>query len=144
MKSRTLRPWRERLWEKAAPDANGCLVWQGRSVLPNGYAVFYGPAGTDERQSSYAHRWAYIAAHGPIPAGLHIDHLCSVRLCINPSHLEAVTPRENSRRTGERQTHCKWGHERTEENTYRSKGGWRACKPCKLLAVRTRRQAVAA
>jgi hypothetical protein len=46
-----------------------------------------------------AHRVAYELAVGPIPDGLHIDHLCSNRLCMNPWHLEPVTVRENNLRS---------------------------------------------
>jgi hypothetical protein len=46
-----------------------------------------------------AHRIAYVRAKGPIPPGQHIDHLCRVTNCINPDHLEAVTPGENVRRS---------------------------------------------
>lgn len=46
----------------------------------------------------YAHRFAYESFIGPIPPGLQIDHLCRVRTCFNPEHLEAVTSEENTRR----------------------------------------------
>jgi hypothetical protein len=45
-----------------------------------------------------AHRIAYEIAVGPIPAGFQIDHLCRNKSCINPAHLEAVTPVQNMRR----------------------------------------------
>jgi hypothetical protein len=48
----------------------------------------------------------YEEAYGPIPARLHIDHLCRVRRCVNPAHLDAVTSKEN--------THRAWAYWRTE------------------------------
>lgn len=45
-----------------------------------------------------AHRLAYEQVHGPIPRGYQIDHLCCNASCINPDHLEAVTPSVNARR----------------------------------------------
>jgi hypothetical protein len=51
-----------------------------------------------------AHRVSYEAAYGPIPAGLHIDHLCRVRKCVRPEHLEAVTQGENNLRAFRRIT----------------------------------------
>lgn len=49
-----------------------------------------------------AHRWSYERFVGPIPDGLQIDHLCFVRNCVNPSHLEPVTAAENTRRRSAR------------------------------------------
>lgn len=65
---------------------------------PNGYVVL--PWYEDGRKTRIgAHRLAYMRAKGPIPKGLHVDHLCRVPTCVNPAHLEAVTPGENVRRT---------------------------------------------
>ena len=51
------------------------------------------------------HRFMYEQAHGPIPPGMHLDHLCEVRQCGNPDHLEVVTPAENLRRSWQRGRH---------------------------------------
>lgn len=128
--------WQERLFSKATPDENGCWIWRAGSVTPRGYAMFGGPGDI----SMGAHRWAHIAAIGPIPAGYEVDHLCSVPLCINPAHLEAVTGAENMRRRSERQTHCRNGHERTPDNTYVTPRGGRSCRTC-IRAANARQNA---
>lgn len=46
-----------------------------------------------------AHRFAYEALVGPIPKGLEIDHLCFVRNCVNPGHMEPVTSAVNTLRS---------------------------------------------
>lgn len=82
----------ERFWPNV--DKSGdCWLWTGY-IKPNGYASFY-PGGGRHVPKVYAHRWSYEAANEPIPEGLEIDHLCHVRHCVNPAHLELVTHREN-------------------------------------------------
>lgn len=88
----------QRFWRNV--DMTGdCWLWTGY-VKPNGYATFY-PGGGRHVSKVYVHRFAYAAVHGPIPDGLEIDHLCSVRHCVNPDHLEAVTRRVNLDRRNE-------------------------------------------
>ena len=102
-----------------------------------------------------AHRAVYEAIIGAIPDGLQLDHLCRVRACVNPAHLEPVTCRENIRRglTGIHQrskTHCPAGHPYDEANTLRrpDRGGIivRRCRECHRLQENARyhaRRAVA-
>lgn len=86
-----------------------------------------------------AHRWVYEQLVGPIPEGLVLDHLCRVRHCVNPDHLEPVTTGENIRRglVALERTHCPKGHEYSEDNTYieRQKGVLVAkrCRICKRV-----------
>ena len=84
-----------------------------------------------------SHRLAYELEIGPIPAGLEIDHLCRVRNCVNPAHLEPVTHAENIRRgTGPlaenaRKTECVHGHPLEGANLYVRPGdGHRQCRAC--------------
>jgi hypothetical protein len=95
------------------------------------------------------HRYSYERFIGPIPPGLHLDHLCRNSRCVNPTHLEAVTCRENCLRgiapsaKKARQTHCIWGHELNEKNTYhKSSHGRRACRVCHKVIMRARLAAV--
>lgn len=74
-------------------DRSGeCWLWTGRKN-PRGYAQI-----VIVKHQRSAHRVSYETFVGPIPEGLEIDHLCRVRHCVNPEHLEAVTSRENKRR----------------------------------------------
>lgn len=140
-RGREARPLAERFWEKvdrsAGPDA--CWPWTS-ATQPNGYGYFMCDG------DRYAHRLAYTLAVGPIPAGLQIDHLCRNRGCVNPAHLEPVTPRENVIRgvgpsaRNAKKTHCQNGHEFTEENTYRDKRGHRLCRICQNSLNRANQQ----
>jgi hypothetical protein len=84
-----------------------------------------------------AHRVSYVLAHGSIPDGLQLDHLCRNKLCVNPTHLEAVTARENTLRgvsvaaVNAKKTHCPRGHELSGSNllAYRKV---RSCRACSL------------
>lgn len=111
-------------------EATGCHLWQGK-VDKRGYGVI-----SVGNRTMYAHRFAYETFVGPIPEGLHVDHVhergCRHRHCVNVEHLEPVTPAENTRR-GEpaRRTHCPAGHPYDDVNTYlRPDRGTRECRAC--------------
>lgn len=114
---------------------SGCWIWLG-ALTKKGYGVL--TRGTRERHKALAaHRYFYALYRGSIPDGLQLDHLCRVRCCVNPWHLEAVSLQENVARSrvGEPQrkrTHCPRGHAYAGYNlTYNTRGS-RICRTCRV------------
>lgn len=122
----------------SVPEPNsGCTLWLG-SMTPAGYGQL-----SFNGVQEYAHRLAYMGQVGPIPKGLHLDHLCRNRGCINVRHLEVVTPRENARRGAPAQKkECLRGHPFSDENTHITKNGHRICRACRRQHVKAHYQKV--
>ncbi len=78
-------------FEKYVDRSGDCWLWTGGAS--EGYGMIQ--EDTPSRQKIGAHRVAYELANGPIPEGLVIDHICHVKLCVNPSHLRAVERKQN-------------------------------------------------
>lgn len=114
-------------------DLNGCWIWQ-LSLSRFGYARIIVREGGRKRLVG-AHRYAYEALIGPVPDGLQLDHLCRVRACVFPEHMEPVTAGENLRRKPkpDARTHCRRRHEFTVANTRVGKDGGRRCRTCDHL-----------
>lgn len=116
-----------KFWDRIdTGDGSGCWLWTG-TRLPSGYGTY--------SRFGYAHRIVYSFLIGDIPDGLEIDHLCSVRNCVRPDHLEAVTHAENMRRgnaglPNRSKTECPHGHPYSPENTGYHDGGRRRCLTC--------------
>jgi hypothetical protein len=131
----------DRIMEKISPEPNsGCWLWKGAATSA-GYGEIHVPG----RGGRLAHRFLYEMLRGPIPDGLQLDHLCRVRCCVNPDHLEPVTCRDNLRRSplvarmrGESQrnkTHCPAGHPYDATNTYWYRNR-RNCRECSRIRRR--------
>lgn len=143
------RPLAERLWAKvdrtAGPDA--CWPWTG-SLTKGGYGKIR--AGSITEPILSAHVAAYVVTFGPVPDGREVDHVkargCVRRDCCNPSHLEAVTHRENNARAdtistvNARKTHCPANHAYDLANTYICRNGARSCRRCRANQDRKRRR----
>lgn len=129
----------ERFMAKVEVLPNGCWRW---TAATGGKGVhLYGIVQSDGKVR-IAHRVSFDHFKGGLIEGdrrITIDHLCRVKLCVNPEHLEQVTHRENLLRSeltlnsiNAAKTHCVAGHEFTPENTYISKtNGQRVCRLCK-------------
>lgn len=144
-------PFEVRFWRKVnkggpvpdfRPDLGPCWLWLG-AMTKGGY----GKVGKPTRLT---HRVAYELVVGPIPEGLQIDHLCRVRSCQNPAHMEPVTAHENQRRSRSvsglnmAKTHCDAGHELSGDNLFvypedSARAGRRACRACINRNARKRR-----
>lgn len=107
--------------------ANECWIWTA-ALDKDGYAVYTGYH--QELGTSRVHRLLYLLSGKEIAEGLELDHTCRNKACVNPAHMEPVTNLENLRRQGAAITHCKRGHEFTEENTYIASKGKRVCRTC--------------
>jgi len=79
----------DRFWPKVS---KGPICWEWTaSVDGSGYGQFRS-GGRGQR----AHRVAFEDAHGPIPEGMLIDHICANRRCVNPAHLRLANTGQNS------------------------------------------------
>ena len=113
---------------------SGCLLWLGY-VNKSGYGRF-----DAHGRKVLVHRFAYEREYGPVPEGMELDHLCRVRCCVNPKHLEPVTHGDNIRRGDAaknrlRKTHCANGHPLDEKNTWRpAYAPHRHCRRCQVVA----------
>lgn len=129
-------------WMRAriTPLSNGCWLWN-RRIEPNGYGRVY-----FKGRMYWAHRLVFELLRGSVPEGYELDHLCRVRRCVNPHHLEPVSHTENMRRSpigasvGHRlKTQCPQGHPYSGNNliVYRN---MRYCRQCQQQHKRNYKQ----
>lgn len=130
----------ERFDEKYEVAETGCWLWTANQS--KGYGLFW-----LRGKVRAAHRVAYERHVGQIPEGLQLDHLCRTPLCVNPTHLEPVSHRENQLRgigfvsQNARVTHCPHGHPYDETNTYITYTGSRRCRACNKVRMHAYHQA---
>lgn len=132
-----------KFWDRVQKSTN-CWMWSG-SMNVEGYGRIYRKGTTYK-----AHRLSYMINKGPIPSGLVLDHLCRTKGCVNPDHLEAVTPRENVIRgigpsaINSAKDVCHNGHQFDNKNTrISSYDGQRVCRTCHNAYMKTRRHLMA-
>lgn len=119
----------ERLWRRVEVNEQGCWLWGGATTA-SGYATMF----WNGKQTT-VHRitWVEVGGQELIP-GLVLDHLCRVRSCVNPKHLEQVSQSVNVRRGDRHSDRCKNGHE--YDGTHLRPGrrySYRTCSKCKSI-----------
>jgi hypothetical protein len=121
-----------------------CWPWTGsRDAAGYGHVTVRTVEGST---SVMAHRIAYEFLVGPIPFGKQLDHTCRSTGCINPAHLEPVSPFDNVHRSdglaalNSEKTHCKRGHPLTAGNLRTDKRPWRLCRQCARERDRERKR----
>lgn len=124
----------DKFWEKVdkngpiperCPELGPCWQWTA-SCRKGGYGqLVFG------KISKTAHIYSWEIHVGPVDVGLFLDHLCSNRRCVNPTHLEPVTPRVNIARSAHcLKSHCINGHEWNTDNIRIGSNNKSYCLPC--------------
>lgn len=128
---------RFRSFVREAPS--GCWIWRGGGNWNDGSRSKY-PVFSIGGYSVRAHRFSYQAFVGKILPALQVDHICRTTMCVNPAHLRAVTPRENTlygigpSAQNARKIKCIKGHPFSGFNLLKAKTGSRICRACKIIA----------
>jgi hypothetical protein len=127
-----MHPLYPRIQERILLGQGSCWLWTG-TITNGGYGQFY-----YRGKREYAHRVVYGLLRGPIPDGMECDHLCRVRRCVNPRHIELVTRRENILRgLGPSAAHAVKERCPKCDGEYRqlSRGRGRRCQRCEVVAA---------
>lgn len=127
---------------RVKPGPNGCVLWTG-TIDHKGYGSCH-----IHGHTVMAHKLIYEALVKVVPDGHQLHHTCSNKNCVNPDHLELMTPADHAKTPGHpsqvnaAKTHCSNGHEFTEENTYwrQDRPGSRLCKECRKEGLSRWRQ----
>ncbi len=133
MKARICKTPDERFWPKVNKEApNGCWTW---TAATNGhYGSFW--SGYPDDKKLLAHKFSWERFYGTVPYGLMVDHTCRNKLCVNPKHLQLVTPwgsqHFSTDETNAAKTHCKHGHSLMDARLVHCADGYirRVCRVC--------------
>jgi hypothetical protein len=123
------------LWRRVRGVGDDCWLWIGPTKDGYGHYCAW-DSDSGRKVNLRAHRAVWELLRGPIASGLQLDHLCRNTLCVNPAHLEPVTPIENLRRSScpsannMRKTSCMRGHALDGDNLYVTPSGYRQCREC--------------
>ena len=138
----------ERFWAKVNFKGD-CWLWE--AAVNN---IGYGRFNVGNRKIKGAHEVSFFFVYGSVSAGLELDHLCRIRHCVNPCHLEAVTHAENVSRgtsvgaVAGQTNKCIRGHSFNEENTYYVNNPDRAihrqCRECQRIRRGHQRNTISA
>lgn len=118
---------------------SGCWIWEGRTDFGYGTAWF-------KQKRTKAHRFVFEVLKGPIPKGLQLDHLCRVRCCVNPDHMEPVSHRTNILRgightaVNHKKIYCKRGHRLEGYNVMHIHAGNSILRSCRICSVSRTKQ----
>jgi hypothetical protein len=132
----------EKFHESYIPEPmSGCWLWTAKlrnsGSRPYGYIMDGSRLPNGKPRMELSHRYSYSVFNGTIANGNHIHHKCENTICVNPHHLESVTPMEHVHKTpgcagymAALATHCAKGHEFTSDNTGVTSKGGRKCIQC--------------
>ena len=119
---------------------SGCHLWIG-AITDSGYGVI-----TRKGKRFRVHRLVYERERGAVLNGLQLDHLCRVRCCVNPEHLEVVTSRENTYRgmsplaQHANKTNCPKGHPYSEGNLVFMLNERKPCRRCRICRLEAQKR----
>lgn len=138
-KNFSIEDLKAKLLSKIAIDQlTGCWLWTDY-IRPNGYAYMR----IGRKAQPAIHRVSYKLFKGEIPENYHVHHLCGVKHCCNPEHLELQLPSQHQSLHRSHITHCPKGHPYDEENTYKAPGtNARQCKKCQRERTKLWEQSV--
>lgn len=122
-----MKTLKDRLLEKMIPEPNtGCWLWTGATNSQG-----YGQIRVDGVCHT-ASRVSFECFNGQLAPGMEPDHICRVRSCINPGHMEAVTHAENRGRA--LKEFCRNGHDLRITRIILPAGS--GCKVCRYEATK--------